>query len=63
MVRGLLGNVVAAGAIGVVPVAGEDLAEDGVEGLLDASTCVLDIGLDTSRRARQGRQGAMLTAV
>lgn len=39
VVRGLLGNIVAAGTIGVVPVAGESLAEDGVEWLLYASEC------------------------
>lgn len=37
VVAGLLGDVVAAGAIAVVPPAGEDFAEDGVEGLLDAT--------------------------
>lgn len=37
VVRGLLRDVVAFGAIWVVPVAGEDLTQDWVEGLLDAS--------------------------
>lgn len=33
--RGLLGDVVALGAIWVVPIPGEGLSKDGVEGLLD----------------------------
>lgn len=36
MVGGLLGNVVAARVVGKVPVAREGLAQDRVEGLLDA---------------------------
>lgn len=37
VVRRLLGNVVTAGSIRVVPVAGEDLAQDWVQRFLDAS--------------------------
>jgi hypothetical protein len=37
VVRGLLGNVVSTRVIGVVPVSGKGLAEDGVERLLDAA--------------------------
>jgi hypothetical protein len=37
VVRRLLGDVVAFGAVWVVPVAGEDLTEDRVQWLLDAS--------------------------
>lgn len=37
VVRRLLGNVVAAGAIGIVPVTSKGFAEDGVERLLDSA--------------------------
>lgn len=37
VVRGLLGDVVGAGTVGQIPVAGEDFSEDGVEWLLDSS--------------------------
>jgi hypothetical protein len=37
-VRRLLGDVISFGAVGIVPVAGEDLAEDWVERLLDSPT-------------------------
>jgi hypothetical protein len=36
-VRSLLGNVVSTRVIGIVPVSGKGLAEDGVERLLDAA--------------------------
>lgn len=38
MVRRLLGDVVSPGTVGVVPVTGKDLAEYGVERLLDSTT-------------------------
>jgi hypothetical protein len=41
VVRGLLGNVVSTRVIGVVPVSGKGLAEDGVERLLDAAVYLL----------------------
>ena len=41
VVRCLLGNVVSTCVVGIVPVSGECLAEDGVERLLDAAACLL----------------------
>jgi hypothetical protein len=41
VMRRLLGDVVASGAIWIVPVAREDLAQDWIKGLLDASAIVL----------------------
>lgn len=42
VVGGLLGDVVGAGSVGVVPVAGEGLSKNGVKWLLDSSIQVSD---------------------
>ena len=44
VVRCLLGDIVSTCVIGVVPVSGECLAEDGVQRLLDTAACLLAAG-------------------
>lgn len=41
VVGGLFGDVVTAGSVGIVPVAGEGFSKDGVERLLDSSVRVI----------------------
>jgi len=49
MMRGLFGNIVAFRLVGILPIASECLAQDGIQGLLDTATRVLAV-LPTNSR-------------